>query len=144
MSRICDLAQAVTDALNGYAFSQSFIANRKHVPLEKRSELPNGYTVDVVPRSRESEIAARKTEFERIKIDIGIIRPVPPTDIATADQACGLAEEIQDFLKKLRMGDYRCRDVVYEVPHIPEWLMSQNVFVALVTATYETLLSVGQ
>ena len=58
MSKIADIAQAVTDELNAGSFSQEFTAQRTCVPIFELKDMASLH-VTVVPKGRELETAAR-------------------------------------------------------------------------------------
>lgn len=145
MSLVVDVANAVVSKLNAApAFSQSFTAARKYLPLV---DLQDGspLTVLVAAKSLGVEYHARSSDGFRITVDIGILKNVTAIDDdqSQLDALVGLVEEIVDRLRfeNLMVGAESVRpalfqEIVNEPIYARDHLREKRQFTSLVTVTY--------
>lgn len=148
-SKVADVAAAVVTALNeagSSAFSQTFSAVRKYLPLADLKDLA-GVAVTVVPKSMARENAARDSVRRDILIDIGVQKrlkdkttdPADPARLAELDQLMQLVEEIAEFFEPGQIGNTGYR---WSMTEIPDPMFDQNhlrelhAFTSVVTVTF--------
>ena len=98
MSIITDVAQAVTDELNGATFSQPFTAERQYLPV---FELPDMKVLHVTVAPRGIAISAldRGRCQHDVQIDIAVQKKITTDTPAEIDPLMALVQEIADFFK---------------------------------------------
>lgn len=138
MSTVVDIADAVVASLNAGTFNQTFTAERLYQPTFDLSEM-NTLHVSVVPRSRNSQMAARDSTFEECAIDIGIQKKVDPDDPDQIDALMDLVEEISDHLKMRRLATTPAAawlSIENEPVLAREHLEQMRQFTSVLTVTY--------
>ena len=140
MSTIIELADAMVNELNGGTFSQPLTAIRYYLP---RFELPEMATlhVSVVPKGIVVEPATRSQGQYDYQLDLAVQQrySAEPADL---DSLMALSEELADYLRFRRLGDYptaRWLRTKHEVIYHPEHLEQLRQFTSLLTVTYRLL-----
>jgi len=142
MSKIADIAQAVTDELNAGSFSQAFTAERKYVPIFELKDMAELH-VTVVPKGRELETAARTIPQEDVQIDIAVQQKLADaaTESEQIDALLTLVEEIGAHFARQSLADtgamwLRTENVpVYD----PEHLREMRQLTSLLTLTFRVI-----
>ena len=103
MSLIVDIAQAVTDELNGEAFSQGFTAERHYQPV---FELPDMQTlhVTVVPRAISMTTLDRGRCQTDAQIDVAVQKKFASDANPEIDPLMDLVEEIAECFRQRRLA----------------------------------------
>jgi len=138
MPTVIDIADAITQALNGHSFSQSFTARRCYVPTFDLKEMKDLH-VTVVPRGVEMATVSRSMVQHDARIDIGIQQKLPADtagDMATIDALMGLVEEVADFVRATgRFGGAAWVKTENMPIYSPEHLEQLRQFTSVLTLT---------
>ena len=136
---ITDIAQAVTDELNGGSFSLGFTAERKAVPMVKLSEMDSLH-VTVVPREVESAALDRTRDSHEVKVDIAVQQRVASLENDDIDPLMALVREIADFLNRRNVGGPAgagWKKTENKPVYSPEHLREMKQFTGVLTLTYQ-------
>ena len=148
MSVVVNIAEAVKDLLNAApSLSQNFTATRVYVPQTPLEELGD-LTVKVAPRGLPDVGQATRSAAQwGVAIDIGIQKRLASAAGSAAEKTeidglIGLVEEISDYLRQRPILDNTVAWLKCEVPalFVPDHLVEQRVFTAVITVTYRTIL----
>jgi hypothetical protein len=103
MSMVVDVAQAVTEELNGGSFSQGFTAERHYQPV---FELPDMKTlhVTVVPRAITIATLDRGRCQHDVQIDVAVQKKFGSDAPVEIDPLMDLVQEIADFFRQRRLA----------------------------------------
>jgi hypothetical protein len=140
MSVIVQLADAVAAELNAAAFTPTFTAERRVLPVYELSEL-SGLRVTVVPKAVEITGATRAASQHDLTIDIGVQQRVPPdADIDTFVLLLGgLVDAIADHLRRrelVQLPGVSWVSTTNDPVYAPEHLSERRVFTSVLTVTY--------
>ena len=133
---ITDIAEAVTDELNGGSFSMAFTAERKAVPMAKLSEMDSLH-VTVVPREVESAALDRTRDSHDVKVDVAIQKRVASLENDAVDPLMALVQEIADFLNRRNVGGALWKKTENKPVYSPEHLREMKQFTSVLTLTYQ-------
>jgi hypothetical protein len=133
---IADLAQAVTDALNGEKFSTEFTAERVAVPDFELADM-QALRVTVVPREIESSALDRARDSHEVKVDVAIQKKVASLSNDEIDPLLSLVREIAAFLNRKNMNNAVWRKTENKPVYSPEHLREMRQFTSVLTVTYE-------
>lgn len=145
MSTVIDIADAVVTALNGATLSQSFVAERKYVPVHELDDLAQ-LRVSVVPATLEGVLIDRAgRNLYTFTIDVAVQKSIGSgamTDVqinAACDPLMTLSEEIADLFdgKALTSPAARCTDVKNVPIFAPAHLDEKRVFTSVVSLTFK-------
>ena len=142
MSKIADIAQAVTDELNAGSFSQSFTAERAYLPVFELKDMATLH-VTVVPKGRELETVARTIPQEDVQIDVAVQQKL--ADVATEsgqiDALLTLVEEIgAHFARKRLAGTNALWLRTENVPvYDPDHLREMRQLTSVLTLTFRVI-----
>ena len=138
VSVITDITQAVTDELNGGAFSLPLTAARAYRPAFDLQEMKDLH-VTVVPKG----IACSRLDRGRgqldVQVDIAVQKKVSAETAEVLDPLMGVVQEIADFLIGRPLGN--APGVIWiktdnEPVYAQEHLSEMRQFTSLLTVTY--------
>jgi hypothetical protein len=138
MHATVQVAQAVTDALDGQTFSQEFTAQRMALPLFTLEEMQTLH-VTVVPREVASNVLDRSRDENEIKVDVAVQKKVASAAIEEVDPLLSLVQEISDFLNRRSMGDAGWVKTENKPVYAPEHLREKQQFTSVLTLTYRVV-----
>jgi hypothetical protein len=136
MHAVVQVAQAVTDALNGNTFSTPFTAQRLALPAFTLEEMQNLH-VTVVPREIASSVLDRASDEDDIKVDVAVQKRVASAAVEDVDPMLALVQEIADFLNRQQMGDAIWKKTENKPVYLPEHLREKQQFTSVLTVTYK-------
>lgn len=140
MAVITDIANAVTDRLNGAVFSQGFTAAMSFRPQYRLKELGT-LKVTVVPKGSVRTLESRSAERKDHEVDIGILRRV--ADDAEIQALLDLVEEIEEHFREDRslagVPGAACMEIGNDPIYDPEHLDKYRQFTSVVTLTYRLI-----
>ncbi|MHB1158232.1 MAG: hypothetical protein ACYC26_15515 [Phycisphaerales bacterium] len=139
MSRIVEIADAVTAALNAGPFDPALQAVRSYQPgyeLEQLKQL----RVTVVPRGMEQTGATRAATQRDIQIDIGIQKKLTQANTAEVDALLDLVQQMADYLRTVRQFGPAIwvkteNTPIYSVEHLEQF----RGFTSVLTLTLRTV-----
>jgi len=102
MTRVVDVAQAVTDELNGESFSQAFTATRQYLPVFDLQEMA-ALHVTVVPKSVETTSFDRGRYVHDITVDVAVQKKLTGDDTTDVDPLMALVQEIAEHFQEARL-----------------------------------------
>ena len=140
MSLLIEIAEAVKDRLNTTNFGQSFVAQRKYVPVFELSEMDSLH-VTVVPKATDAELADRARLQQDYQIDIGIQKRIDPDKTDEVDPLMTLVEKIADHFAALRLENPRaaCIHVENRPVFDPEHMQQMRQLTSVLTLTFRTV-----
>jgi hypothetical protein len=142
---LVDIAEAVTEALQGGTFSLPFVPQRLYRPDFELAEMKDLH-VSVVPRGLEMSAADRALTQDDVRIDVAVQKKLSADsadDSAELDALIALVEEIADFLRGKRqlagapnVAWVRTEnEPVYSAEHLGEL----RQFTSVLTVTYRVM-----
>ena len=135
---VTNVAQAVTDALNGQEFSAPFSAERVALPefdLAGMQELH----VTVVPRQVDSEVLDRGRDAHDVKVDVAVQKKVGSIANEEIDPLLALVQEIADFLNRRNLDGAAWKKTENNPVYSPEHLREMRQFTSVLTITYRVV-----
>jgi hypothetical protein len=142
MALIADVAQAVTDELNGGAFSQPFTAERQYLPLFELPEMKQLH-VTVVPRGIVISALDRGRCQHDVQIDVAVQKKFGSDAPVEIDPLMSLVQEIADFFKLRRLVSMPTaawikteNAPIYALEHMQEL----RQFTSVLTLTFKVIL----
>jgi len=135
MHTAVQVAQAVTDALNGQTFSMPFTAHRLALPIFTLEEMQTLH-VTVVPREVASSPLDRARDEDEVKVDVAVQKKVAAAAVEEVDPLLALIQEIADFLNRRAMGDAVWKKTENKPVYAPEHLREKQQFTSVLTVTY--------
>ena len=135
MHTTVQLAEAVTDALNGHQFSMPFAAQRMALPLFTLEEM-QALHVTVVPREVAGSVLDRARDENEVKVDVAVQKKVASAANEEIDPLMSLVQEIADFLNRRAMGDATWKKTENKPVYAPEHLREKQQFTSVLTVTY--------
>lgn len=138
MAVIPEIAQAVTEKLNGSTFSMPFTAERAYRPAFELQEMKELH-VTVVPRGGASSVLDRGRVREDVQIDIAVQKKVASDAPAKLDPLMALVQEISDALRGVNLPT--TPEAIWvkaenEPVFAQEHLQEMRQFTSLLTVTY--------
>lgn len=138
MSKIKDLAEAVTAEFAHGAFSQAFTAERGYVAQFTTEEF-HDLRVVVAPGAFDSDAASRGAVTQKIGIDIGIMKKVG-NDVGQVDELVILADDIRRFFNGRELENMPTATIVGAAQIKPLYdaaeLKTNRLFISVVRLTY--------
>jgi hypothetical protein len=138
MAVISDIAEAVTQELNGATFSQAFTAQRAYLPIFELPEMQDLH-VTVVPKSVSILPGGRSHNQHDYAIDVAVQKKLNATDNTEIDPLLSLVDEIADHFRLKRLDSYpgavwvkTDNEPVYD----PEHLDRLRQFTSVLTLTF--------
>jgi hypothetical protein len=141
MPLIAELAQAVTDELNGGSFPLPFTAVRGYAPEYELPDMKDLH-VTVVPKGLAVASAGRTANQYDCAVDIAVQKKVASTEPSELDPLMRLTEEIADFfrLRRLSAFPYAVWAGTEHTPiFAPEHLRELRQFTSVVTLNFRLL-----
>ena len=135
MHTTVQVAQAVTDALNGPMFSMPFTAQRVALPAFTLEEMRTLH-VTVVPREIASSILDRARDEDEIKVDVAVQKKVASAAVGEVDPLLALVQEVADFLNRRSMGVATWKRTENKPVYAPDHLREKQQFTSVLTVTY--------
>ena len=135
---VTNVAQAVTDVLNGQEFSAPFSAERVALPefdLAGMQELH----VTVVPRQVDSEVLDRGRDAHDVKVDVAVQKKVGSIANEEIDPLLALVQEIADFLNRRNLDNAVWKKTENNPVYSPEHLREMRQFTSVLTVTYRVV-----
>lgn len=149
MSVLTDIAESLTTELNDAAaadaFDQSFVAQRRYLPLYKLGEM-KALHVTVVPKGESVQQASRNGNQHDYQVDVAVQQRVggegDVLDQSVLDGLMTLVEQISDYFAKRRLGAFATAVWVrseHEPVYAPDHLEQMRQFTAVITFTYRVI-----
>ena len=140
MATIIDIAEAVTNELNGGSFSQPFTVQRHYRPSFELKDMAVLH-VTVVPAAMEIQTLGRNLMQQDYRIDVAVQQKLDAGDNAEIDPLMSLVEEIADFfrLRPLSNQTAICVKVENAPVYAAEHLDQLRQFTSVLTLTFRIL-----
>jgi hypothetical protein len=137
VAQLLSIADAMVDLINAGLFSQTFIATRQYLPIE-RLEVLNDLTVTVVCRGFNSNASTRAMRQLDYSVDIGVQQRYPIGNQDVPDSLTDLMEEIGDYLWNNPLANISVRIVdLQNVPiYLPQHIEEFSQFTSVLRPTY--------
>lgn len=139
MSKLTDLADAVTQLLNEAELSVEFTAERTLLPEYDIKSLKN-VKISVVPKGIVTTQGTRIHSLDEIQVDIGIQKKI--SGESELDGLLQLVENIAGLFKPERLSSYPsavCVKKENEPIYDPEHLRQYRQFTSVLTLTFKIL-----
>jgi len=137
MSKLTEIADAVTAKINDANLVPSLVAERTLLPIFELKDLKT-LKVSVVPKSRKITQDARCHTSDEIEVDIGIMKKI--ADDSELDGLMKLVEDMEGIFKAERLTGYpsavcvkKTNDPIYD----PEHLRQFRQFTSVLTLTFK-------
>lgn len=136
---IVPLAQALAKALKGATLTQPVEVAFAFLPEYAPSELKVP-TITVVPKARQSELAARVDLDHHLQVDLGIQKKLT-SEPGELEKLMALVDQIDDFVREAELegaGEMAwicsANNPIYSVDHL-----RKGVFTSVLTVTYRVV-----
>jgi hypothetical protein len=138
MGRIAQVAQAVTDELNGATLSLSFTAERRYAPQYELADMDSLH-VTVVPKELTVATAGRSAGQFDCAVDVAVQKRFSTDAPSEIDPLMDLAEEIAEFFRGRRLSALPSAAWVkteHKPIFAPEHMQEFRQFSSVITLTF--------